>query len=196
MLPSRCMPRRPPSLGAIFQAFPSMSLRAPSPAERCKPCPVALVPTLGFSASRSQPLDLLKSTARKYDDGMNLYVDFETVLFSSDTSNYAAKTNTPSQPRPDAFARASTSAYPRGGRSPVYPCLHSCSRTHGEIQGRNGPRRCAPKLPHKSEVDEKNNRHHNINNRFAFDVRIQIINRYVFMTVNTYLAFPPIRYII
>ena len=44
----------------------------PPRGERCKPCPVALVPILGCSASSSQPLDLLKSI-RKCNTGIELF---------------------------------------------------------------------------------------------------------------------------
>ena len=76
MVPLYCMP---PSLSPSPRSAPSSKLSplyvpaSPVPrAERCKPCPVALVPTLGCSASRSQPLDLLKSI-RKFNTGITLF---------------------------------------------------------------------------------------------------------------------------
>ena len=76
MVPLYCML---PSLSPSPRSAPSFKLSplyvpvSPVPrAERCKPCPVALVPTtLGCSASRSQPLDELRSI-RKYNTGIAL----------------------------------------------------------------------------------------------------------------------------
>ena len=111
-------------------------------AARCKPCPIALVPTLGYSRPLAGNLDLLRSAPPgRLISGSIFILKSKRSLHFSDTSSYPARKETPAHP--DAFARASTSAGPRGGRAPVSLCLHPCPRTHGEIRGRNAPGRRA-----------------------------------------------------
>ena len=55
---------------------------------------------------------------------------------------------------PNAFARASTSASPRGARAPVSPCLYPCPRTHGNIRGETA-QGGAPAIPTLIESDKK-----------------------------------------
>ena len=88
MLPSPSpSPRSPPS----SKVSPLCVLASPVlRAERCKPCPVALAPTLDYSASRSQPLDPLKYASR-FDLSICFHVEVKTVLILSDTSSYPAK---------------------------------------------------------------------------------------------------------
>ena len=69
MVPLYCMlsSRSPRRARHHLPSFSNSVPASPVPcAERCKPCPVALVPTLGYSAFHSQPLHLLKSI-RKYN---------------------------------------------------------------------------------------------------------------------------------
>ena len=103
-------------------------------AERCKPCPVALVPIHGCFRPPPPSLLLLTSALSGSNTGICLYVEVTTVLIFSDASSYPARKETPVHPHPGACA--STSTRPRGGRAPVYPCLHPCPRTHGEIRVR------------------------------------------------------------
>ena len=142
MLPSRCML-------ASLRSAPSFKLPPfcvpVSPvarAARCKPCPVALVPTLGCSRPPARNLDLVRSILSGRIMPEDIFIlKTKRPLHFSDTSRYPARKE--ASAHPDAFARASTSAGLRGGRAPNFPCLHPCPRTHGEIRGRNAPGRRA-----------------------------------------------------
>ena len=137
-LPSRCMP---PSLrSAPSSKLPPLYVPV-SPvarAARCKPCPVVLVPTLGCSRPPARNLDLLTSalSGRIIPEHI-LLLKSERLLNFADASSHPARKEAP--PHPNAFARASTIAGPRGGRAPDSPCLYQFPRTHGKIRGPNGP---------------------------------------------------------
>ena len=71
-----CMlPSRSPSRSATSEKLSPFYVPASGVpgAERCRPCPVTLAPTLGCSASRSQPLDLLKFATWKYSTRICLH---------------------------------------------------------------------------------------------------------------------------
>ena len=107
-------------------------------AERSKPCPVALVPTLACSRPPAKNLNLLRPAiqVRTKVPEYIIFLKSKRSLHWSSTSSYPARYDAPSYP--DAFPRVSTSTGPRGGREPVFLCLYPCSPTHGEIRGRTG----------------------------------------------------------
>ena len=142
MQASRCMP---PSLhSAPSSKLPPFCVPV-SPvarAARCKPCPVALVPTRGCSRPRAGNHDLVRSALSERIKDEDIFIlKTKRSLHFSDTSSYPARKEAPAHS--DAFARASTSAGPRCGRAPNFPWLHPCPRTHGEIRDRNAPGRRA-----------------------------------------------------
>ena len=138
MLPSRCMLPLLRSAPSSYLPPFCVPVSPVARAERCKPCPVALVPTLDRSRSPAHNLDLVRSALSGLIMPEDLYIlKTKRSLHFSDTSSYPARKKAPAHP--DAFARASTSAGPRGGRAPNFPCLHPCPRPHGEIWGRNTP---------------------------------------------------------
>ena len=148
MLPSRCMLPSPRSAPSSTLSPIHVPVSPVARAKRRKQCPVALAPTPGRSASSSQPLDLLKSALSGIIILAFMYMlKLKRSLYSDTVRLSRTKRNTPAQPDLDAFARASTSARPRGGRAPVCPCLYPCPCTHGEIRGRTGPERRTPKPP-------------------------------------------------
>ena len=138
MLPSRCML---PSMRSVPSAkLPPLYVPVShvARAARCKPCPVALVSTLGCSRPPARNLDLLGSALFGRIIPEYIFIlKSKRLLHFADTSSYPARKEAP--PHLDALARASTSAGPRGVRAPDSRCLHPCPRTHGEIRGRNGP---------------------------------------------------------
>ena len=111
-----------------------------------KSCPAALVPTLACSRPRARNFDLLISALSRHIISEPFFVlKSKRSLYFSDMSSYPSRKEAPAHP--DAFARASRSVRPHGGRAPVSPCLHPCPRTHGEIRGRSGHGQRAPE-PH------------------------------------------------
>ena len=140
MLPSRCMLpslRSAPSANLPPLYVPVSPVAAPP---RFKPCPVALVPTLGCPRPPTRNPHLLKFALSGCIIPEHIFISkTKRSLHFADTSSYPAREEAPAHP--DAFARASTSAGPRGGKAAFLPCLHPCPRTHGEIRGRKGPGR-------------------------------------------------------
>ena len=138
------------ALGAILQAFPALCPVSPvSRTARCKPRPVALVPTL--SCSRPLPPSLLLLASALSGNIIPGYVFLlkHKRSLHSDTSSYPTREkNTPGQQRPQTLSLQPRRAAARaaGERRPVYFCLHPCPRTHVEIRGRNGPGWRAAKL--------------------------------------------------
>ena len=123
--------------------------------EKCKPCPVALVPTLG--CSRPLPPSLLLLASALPGDIIPGYVFFvlvKTVLtFGPAWLHRKENINTLGQPRPQKLLllarRAAVSAARE--RRPIYLCLHPLPRAHVEFRGRNGPGRRAPE-PHANPI--------------------------------------------
>ena len=150
------MPATFAALGAIFHASPLYVPVSPvSREERCKPCPVALVRTLG--CSRPLPLSLLLLASALSG---NIIPGFCLFCSSKNGHNIRIRLVTPQKKSKhtgstmptDAFAPASTSAArAAGGRKPICPCLHPCPCTHVEIRGQNSPGRHAPK-PHNNPI--------------------------------------------
>ena len=145
MLPPRCMLsslRSAPSCHRFdqVQASPALCPVSPvAPAVRCKPCPVALVPTLGCSRPPSRNLDLLRSAVRTFNTRLNVYFKVKTVLKFLGHVRLSARKETSAHP--DAFAHSWPSLGRRGARRPDSPLVHPGARTHGEIWGRNAPAR-------------------------------------------------------
>ena len=147
MLRSRCLlpsPRSPPSSKLSPLCVPVSPISRP---ERCKPCPVALVPTLGCSRPLPPSLPLLASALS--GNIIPGYVPcsskngpyIRTRLVTPQKKNKHTGSTTPT----DAFAPASVSGRPRGGRAQVgLPLSNPCPRTHVEMRGRNGPGRPPP----------------------------------------------------
>ena len=100
-------------------------------AARCKPCPVALVPTLGCSASRSQPLDLLKFAIPKYNTGICISVEAKTVLILSDTSSYCSKmcTHTLNHAQTLSLVPRRARARAAGEKRLIHFCIHAHTLT-------------------------------------------------------------------
>ena len=80
MLRSRCLPPSPRSAPSSKLSPLYVPMSPVSRAERCKPCPVALVPTLGCSRPLPPSLLLLASAVRKYNTGTCLFVQVKMVL--------------------------------------------------------------------------------------------------------------------
>ena len=137
MLPSPRMPPSPPSPRSASSSKLSplyVSLSPVARAERCKPCPVALVPTLLLPASTSQPPSVDIRSVRKYNTGVCLNVEAKTVLIFSDAFSYPARKETPTHTLSLVPPRARVSA--AGKRRFTIHCLHPCPRTHGKICGK------------------------------------------------------------
>ena len=122
------------------QAFP-----APHPSEPRRPrSEMQAVPcgarsdTRLLPASDSQLLSAQILSVRTYNTSIYIFISkTKRSLHFAEKSIYPARKEAPAHP--DDFARARTSAGPRGGRATDSPRLHPCTRTHGEIKGRNGP---------------------------------------------------------
>ena len=116
------------ALGVFFQDFPVLCPFEPRrPREEMQAVPRgARSDTRLLPASTSQPPPVDIRSVRKYNTGVCRDVKVKTVLIISDMSSYPARKETPAHPHPDAFARASTSTHPRGGRAPVtLVCTHA-----------------------------------------------------------------------
>ena len=130
-------------LGTIFQASPVLCTcepRRPCGEMQAVPCG-ARSDTRLLTASGSQPRSGQIRSVRAYHTRRYLYFGDKTIVTFFGHVELSARKGVPAHP--DAFARASTSAGPRSGRAPNFPCLHPCPRTHGEIRGRNAPGRRA-----------------------------------------------------
>ena len=127
MLRSRCLPpspRSPPSSKLCQFYVPASPV---SRAEICKPCPVAIVPTLGCPRPVPPSL-LLRASALSgniipgvcFCSSKNSpYIRTRLVTPQEKNKHNGSTTLT------DTFAPASTSGRPSRGRAqPVYPCLH------------------------------------------------------------------------
>ena len=124
-----------------------------SRAKRCKPCPVALVPTLGCSRPLPPSLLLLASAlSGNIRRDMCFWCNkngpyIRTRLVIPQEKNKHTGSTTPTDETLSLEPRRAA-ACAVGERRSVYPCLHPCPRTHVEIRGRNGPGRRAPKTLH------------------------------------------------
>ena len=154
MLRSRRLPSSPRSAPSPKLSLLYVPVSPVSRAERCKPCPVALVSTLGRSRSLSLSLILLASALS--GNIITGYVFFfkQKRSLHADTSSYPARQNKHTGPTTptDAFAPASTSGHLRGRRAQVGLPLSAPMPTHPRRDpGRDGLGRRAPK-PHTSPI--------------------------------------------
>ena len=152
MLRSRCLPPSPRSAPSS-KLYPLYVPVSPvSCAERCKPCPVALVPTLGCSpASTSQPPPASILSVRKYNTGICIFCSskngpyIRTRLVTSLDKNKHTGSTTPT----DAFAPASTSGRPLGRRAQAGLPLSAPMPTHPRRDpGPKRPKAARPQTPH------------------------------------------------
>ena len=147
-----CHPRR------ARRHLPSFLLYVPvspvSRADRCKPCPVALVPTLG--CSRPLPRSLLLLAFALSGNIIPGYIFcsskngpyIRTRLVTPQAKNKHTGSTTPT----DAFAPASTSGRPRGGRAQAGSPLSAPMPTHPRRDpGPKRPRAARPK-PHTNPI--------------------------------------------
>ena len=92
MLRSRCPPPSPRSAPSSKLSPLYVPVSPDSRAERCEPCPVALVPTVG--CSRPLPLSLLLASALSgniIQGYICIFVQVKTVLTYLDTSSYPVR---------------------------------------------------------------------------------------------------------
>ena len=137
MLRSRCMPPWPRSAPSskLFTRYVPVS--PVSRAERCKPCPVALVPTLG--CSRPLPPSLLLLASALSGNIIPRYI----FLLNYKRSLHSGRSRCPARKKNHrvnhAYRRFRSCLGERpsaaGERRPVYPYLQLCPRTHVEIRG-------------------------------------------------------------
>ena len=155
MLRLRCLQPSPRSAPSSKLSPLYVPVSPVSRAERCKPCLMALVPTLGCSRP-------LPPTASSCWHPLCPEIKYRDMSFCSSKNGPYIRTRlvTPQEKNKhtgsitptDAFAPASTSGRPRGGRAQAaLHCLHPFPRTHVEIWGRNGLVRRAPK-PHTNPI--------------------------------------------
>ena len=146
------MPAPLAALGAIFQAFPP--LRPCEPRLRrgemqAVPCG-ARSNTRLLPASTSQPPPAGTRFVRKYNTGMYLYSSkngpyIRTRLVTPQEKNKQTGSTTPT----DAFAPASTSGRPLGGRAQAGLPLPAPMLTHSRRDpGPKRPRAAGPQTPH------------------------------------------------
>ena len=119
------------SLGAIFQAFPALCPCEPRPPRgelQTGPCGARSdTRLLGLPLAASQSARICYPEIKTW---ICLYIEVKAVFVLSDMYSYPAKINTLALPHPDAFAHASSSARPRGGRAPILlVCTHARALT-------------------------------------------------------------------
>ena len=123
-------------LDAIFQAFLALRPFEPrrSRGERCKPCPVALVPTIGCFRPPPPSLLLLRfALSASIIPGSVIMLNSKGSSFSRTRLPRKKKDEVSPSPRSlhsclDEYAPA------RRETVGVYPCLHPCPPTHGKIR--------------------------------------------------------------
>ena len=131
MLRLRCLPLSPRSAPSPKLSLLYVAVSPVSRAERCKPCPAVLVPTLGCSRPLPPGLLLLASAlSGSMIPGICLFVQVKTVLTFGHVYLPPQEKNkhTGSCTPPDAFAPASTSGRESAGRFTLV-CTHAHAPT-------------------------------------------------------------------
>ena len=154
MLRSRCLPPSPRSAPSSKLSPLYVPVIPVSRAERCMPCPVALVPSLG--CSRPLPPSLLPLASALFGNIIpgNVLLFKEKRSLHSDTSSYPTREKSTHRVyHAHRRFRSCLDERPPARRENAgryNPCLHPCPSTHVEIRGRigqGGPRAVRPQTP-------------------------------------------------
>ena len=148
MLRLRCLPPSPRSAPSSKLSPLNVPVSPVSRAERCKPCPAALVLTLGCSRPLPPSLLLLASALPDRDmsfSSIKYGPYIRTRLVTAQGTNKHTESTTPT----DTFIPASTSGRSRGGRAQAGLTLSAPMPPHPRRDpGPKRPRAARPQTPH------------------------------------------------